>query len=301
MDVLVTGSSGLIGTALRRALREAGHRPIRLVRPSSSADTGDHVRWEPTGGRIENGALEGVHAVVNLAGEPLLGRWTRAKKHRIRESRVQGTRLLAETLASLQRPPSVLLSGSAVGYYGSRGDEILTEASSTGDGFLAEVVADWERAARPVVDAGIRLVHLRTGLVQDREADLVKLQLIPFKLGLGGKLGSGEQWFPWIHIDDHVRAMLHLLADEEATGPVNMTAPNPVRQGEYAKTLGRVLNRPAALTVPKPAVKLVFGTTAAEEMATASQRVVPERLVDELGFSFTHPELEPALRDVLGR
>ncbi len=301
MDVVISGSSGLIGSALRRALRERGDHPVRLVRPDTTAREGDLVRWDIEEGRIESGALEGVDAVVHLAGEPMLGRWTEAKRRRIRRTRVRSTRLLAEALNGLQRPPAVMLSASGVNFYGaSRGDELLTERSSPGNGFLASVCAEWERAARPAADAGIRLVHLRTAVVQHPEADMLKLQLLPFKLGLGAKLSSGRQWFPWIHLEDHVRAMLHLMGDEQANGPVNLAAPGTVRQGEYARTLGRVLNRPVFLTVPQPAVALVFGRAAAEELATVDLRVVPQRL-DELGFAFHHPELEPALRDLLDR
>jgi uncharacterized protein len=300
VEVVIGGSSGLIGTALRAALRERGDQPIRLVRPDSPQE-GHILRWSPMEGRIEAEGLRGVDAVVNLAGEPLLGRWTGAKKERIRESRVRGTRLLAETIARLNQRPPVFLSGSAVGYYGNRGDEVLTEASPAGAGFLADVCQEWEQATMPATDAGVRVALLRTGLVQSPKADLLKLQLLPFKLGLGGKLGSGQQWFPWIHIDDYVRAVLHVLDHPDVSGAVNLTAPGIVRQAEFAKTLGRVLNRPSFFTVPKPAVALVFGRTAADQLATASHRVLPERLTDELGFSFAHPDLEGALRHLLDR
>ncbi|MGH3441917.1 MAG: TIGR01777 family oxidoreductase [Nitriliruptorales bacterium] len=299
MDVLISGSSGLIGNALRQALQDAGHRPIRLVRAESPKE-GDAVRWDPTGGRIEAAALEGIGAAVHLAGEPLFGRWTTAKKRRISASRVLGTRLLAESLAGLERRPSVLLSGSAVGVYGSRGDEVLTEASEPGDGFLADVCQEWEAAAAPAAEAGIRVVHLRTGLVQSRDALLVRLQLPFFLIGLGGKIGSGQQWFPWISLEDHVRAMLHLLHREDAAGPVNLTAPNPARNADYARTLGQVLKRPVFLTVPRFGVAAVFGRQAADELAAASQRAVPARLTDELGFDFRHPHLEEALRAMFG-
>lgn len=298
MEVLVSGGSGLIGTALRKVLGKDGHHPIQLTR-SPGKRSGDAVGWDPASGEIDAASIEGVDAVVHLAGEPLLGRWTEAKKRRIRRSRVQGTRLLAETLAGLDRPPKVLLSGSAVGYYGDRSEEVLTEDSDPGEGFLAQVCQEWELTTRPAEEAGIRVCHLRTGLVQARDADLVKLQLWAFKLGLGAKLGDGRQWFPWIHIDDHVRAQLLLLDHDEASGPFNLTAPNPVRNVEYADTLAEVLNRPRFLFVPVPAIGLVFGRTAAEEMIAVSQRAVPARLSEE-DFRFEHADLTGALRAEMG-
>ena len=295
---MVTGASGLIGSALVDALRAGGHRPIALVRPSSPHRT-DTLRWDPPNGAIDAAGLEGVDAVINLAGEPLLGRWTERKRRAIRDSRILGTRLLAETIARLQRPPRVLLSGSAVGWYGSRGDEVLTESSPAGTGFLATVCDEWERAADPAAKAGVRVVNLRTGLVQAADADLLRLQLPAFKLGLGGKLGSGQQWFPWIALHDHVGATLHLMGHEQARGPVNLSAPNPVRNAEFARILGRILGRPVFLTVPRPAVAAVFGRSAANELAAASQRVVPARLTEEFGYSFRFRDLEPALRSAI--
>ncbi|MDQ4131055.1 MAG: TIGR01777 family oxidoreductase [Actinomycetota bacterium] len=300
MDVLVSGSSGLIGSALREALRDAGHLPVRLVRPSSPRE-GDTVLWEPKEGRIEGGALEGVQAVAHLAGEPVIGRWTDRKKRRIRASRVAGTRLLAETLAGLQRPPAVMLSASGIHWYGSRGEEVLTEESSPGPGFLAEVVREWEAATGPAEAAGIRVIHLRTAPVLSTEGGLLAAQLLPFRLGLGAKLGSGRQWMSWIALEDHVGAMLYLLNRPDARGPVNLTSPNPVRNVTFARTLGRVLGRPVFLTVPKFAVELVLGADAAEEFAFSSTRVLPARLVDEFAFRFRHPGLEEALRAVLER
>ncbi|MDP8932274.1 MAG: TIGR01777 family oxidoreductase, partial [Actinomycetota bacterium] len=295
MDVLVSGSSGLIGGALRQALPESGHRPVRLVR-SESPKAGDTVRWDPSEGRIEAEAIEGIDAVVHLAGEPPLGRWTDDKKRRIRDSRVHGTRLLADTLANLRRPPTVMLSASAIGWYGSRGDEVLTEDSPPGTGFFAEVARDWETATAPADEAGIRVVHLRTGLVLSTEGGLLAAQLFPFRLGLGAQLGSGRQWMPWITIGDHVAAMLHLFERRDARGAVNLSAPNPVRNATFARTLGRVLGRPVFLTVPRIAIEFVLGAEAAEDFALASNRVLPARLVDEFGFRFRHPELEGALR-----
>ncbi|MDQ3932124.1 MAG: TIGR01777 family oxidoreductase [Actinomycetota bacterium] len=300
MDILISGSSGLIGSALRERLRTSGHHPIRLVRPESP-QAGDVVRWNPTEGHIEAEAIEGIDAVVHLAGEPLLGRWTDRKKRRIRDSRVQATRLLSGTLAKLRRPPAALLSASALGWYGSRGDEVLTEDSPPGTGFLAEVAREWEGATAAAQEAGIRVVHLRTGLVLSTEGGLLATQLLPFRLGLGAKLGSGRQWMSWITIGDHVGAMLYVLERADARGPMNLTAPNPVRNATFAQTLGRVLGRPVLLTVPPIAIELVFGAQAVEEFAVASNRALPARLVEELAFPFRHPELEGALRAVLDR
>jgi uncharacterized protein len=238
---------------------------------------------------------------VNLAGAGLLARWTERRKRAIRDSRVHSTGLLARAIAELDRPPRAFLVGTAVGYYGLRGDEVLTESSGPGDGFLAEVVQTTEAAAQPAAEAGVRVVHLRTAPTLAREAPVLQLQVLPARIGLGGKLSHGRQWFPWIHVEDHVRAMLHLIDHPEARGPFNLAAPEPVRHGDFARTLGAVLSRPAVLSVPRPVVALVFGTTAADEFAMASQRVVPERLTDEVGFSFRHPTLEGALRDLLDR
>lgn len=301
MDVLMSGSHGLIGSALHQALRGRGDRPIRLTRSGSPEGDGPAVHWDPRGGDIEADAIEDVDAVVHLAGEPLFGRWTAAKKRRIRESRVQGTRLLSETLARLDHPPSVMLSASGVHWYGSRGEEVVTEDTGPGEGFLSEVCQDWEAATAPAVDAGIRVVHLRTAPVQARDADVVQLQAIPARFGLGGKLGHGRQWFSWIALRDHVRAMLTLLSRDDASGPVNLTSPNPVRHRRYADTLASVFDKPRFLTIPEFAVGAVFGRTMAEEMATASQRVIPQRLTEEFGMTFEFPHLEPCLRTIFDR
>lgn len=300
MDVLVSGSSGLIGSALRRALNAAGHHPVRLVR--SDAAGSDEVRWDPTADHVEAAAIEGVDAVAHLAGEPLFGRWTAAKKRRIRDSRVEGTHLLARTLAGLQRPPRALLSASGIGYYGAHhGDELLTEDAPPGDDFLAHVCKGWEAATQPAEEAGIRVLRLRTAPVLSPDGDLLKLQLPFFRLGLGGKLGSGQQWSSWISLEDHVRAQLQLLDHPRAEGPVNLTAPTPVRNAEFARTLGRVLGRPVFLTVPTFAVATLFGGDFADLMATASQRAIPKRLREEFGFEFRHQTLEEALRAELRR
>ncbi|MDQ1491298.1 MAG: uncharacterized protein QOJ23_3812 [Actinomycetota bacterium] len=298
MDVVVTGSSGLIGSALRGALERAGHRLIPMVRSQGS---GDAVRWDPDRGAIDAAALEGVGAVVNLAGEGIGNkRWNEEQKSRIRDSRVRGTTLLAETLAKLQKAPKVLLSGSAVGFYGDRGDEVLTENSRAGDGFLAELCVAWEAAAAPAREAGVRVSHLRTGIVLAGNGGALPKMLMPFKLGLGGKLGSGSQWMSWIALDDEVGAIVHLLGDEAPAGPINLTAPNPAANADFTKALGGALGRPTVLSVPKIGLKLLLGGQMAEEMLLGGQRVLPTRLLDS-GYTFAHPELSDALRTALAQ
>jgi uncharacterized protein (TIGR01777 family) len=297
MRVLITGSSGLIGTALARALPAAGHSPVRLVRSGGGEGT---VRWDPAAGTIDAAGLEGIDAVVNLAGAGIGDRrWTDAYKTEIRDSRVRGTDLLARTVAGLEPKPSVLLSGSAIGIYGDRGDEVLDEASPVGDGFLAEVCVAWEAATAPAEGAGVRVAHLRTGIVLAAEAPALRKQLPLFKAFLGGRFGRGKQWQSWISIDDEVAAIVHLLT-ADVRGPVNLTAPNPVTNAEFAKTLGRVLNRPAVLPVPAFGPKLVVGRELADSLLFSSQRVLPTVLTGS-GFTFAHPTLEPALRAELGR
>jgi uncharacterized protein (TIGR01777 family) len=294
---MVSGSSGLIGTALVEALGAAGHRPIRLVRGDA---TGDAVRWDPKAGTIDAASLEGVGVAVNLAGAGIGDhRWTDGYKREIRESRTGSTELLARTLASLNRPPAVLLSGSAIGYYGDRGDEVLTEASAGGDTFLADVCRAWEAATAPASEAGIRVAHLRSGIVLSAEGGALKKQLPLFKLGLGGRFGSGRQWQSWIALDDEVGAILHLL-DHDVAGPVNLTAPNPVTNAEFSKTLGRVLGRPAIVPVPAFGPKLVLGAELAGSLLFESQRVLPS-VLHESGHQPAHADLEGALRAVLDR
>ena len=302
MDVVVTGSSGLIGSALGPALARAGHRMIPMVR--SATKKGDALRWDPERATIDAGGLEGTHAVVNLAGESIgEKRWNDAQKARIRDSRIKGTRLLAETLAKLQQPPSVLVSGSAVGYYGDRGDEILTEASPPGTGFLAELARDWEEATASAEAAGIRVAHLRTGIVLAAGGGALKKMLTPFKLGLGGRLGSGRQWMSWIALDDEVGAIVHLLGDGAGTAPagaVNATAPNPVINADLTRALGEQLKRPTVLPVPKAGLRLLLGGEMAEELLLGGQRALPTRLLDS-GYQFAFPDLRSALERVLAR
>jgi uncharacterized protein (TIGR01777 family) len=297
MDVLVTGSSGLIGTALVAALREAGHRPVRLVRGSASGDT---VTWDPAGGTIDGPSLEGLDAVVHLAGAGIGDhRWTDSYKAEIRDSRVRGTTLLAETLAGLSRPPAVLLSGSAIGVYGDRGDEELDETSPPGTGFLAEVCVAWEAAAQPAIDAGIRTSFLRTGIVLSPAGGALKKQLPLFKAFLGGRFGSGRQYQSWISIDDEVGAILHLLS-ADVPGPVNLTAPQPATNAEFTAALGAVLGRPTKVPVPAFGPRLLLGRELADNLLFSGQRVLPAKL-EASGYVFHHPTLDGALRALLGK
>lgn len=296
MDVVVTGSSGLFGTALRPALERAGHRMIPMVR---SAAGGDAVRWDPERGEIDAAGLAGVGAVVHLAGESIGNkRWNDAQKARIKESRIRGTGLLAETLAKLDRPPKVLISASGIGFYGDRGDEVLTESSRAGGGYLAELCVAWEEAAAPARQAGIRVNHLRTGIVLTGRGGALSRMLLPFRLGVGGKLGSGSQWMSWISIVDVAGAIVHLLSDDAPAGPVNLTAPNPVVNAEFTRALGRALRRPTLIAVPKLGLQLLLGAQMAEELLLFSQRALPTRLLDT-GYTFKHPELDDALRVAL--
>lgn len=298
MRILVSGSSGLIGSALVRALEIGRHTVVRLVRNPDSADpTG--VLWDPTRMTIDRAGLEGFDAVVHLAGEPLLGRWTAEKKRRIRDSRVVGTRFVAESLASLERRPTVLVCASAAGYYGDRGNEILTEESGPGRGFLADVAQAWEAAADPARRAGIRVVHLRTGLVLARDGGLLKVLLLPFRFGLGGPIGQGRSYWSWITLDDLVAAYRFAIARDGLSGAVNAAAPTPVTNGEFARMLGAALRRPAVLPVPPFALRLAFGREAADDAMLSGARLEPARLL-EAGFRFQYPELEGALRHEVG-
>jgi len=298
MDIAVTGASGLIGSRLVDTLTADGHRPVRLVRRDPRPGE-DAVRWDPAAGEIDAASLEGIEAVVHLAGEGIAEkRWSAEQKRRILDSRVQGTTLLATALAGLQRRPSVLLSGSAIGFYGDRGDEELTESSSPGDIFLADVCRAWEAATAPAEQAGIRVAHLRTGIVLDRNGGALAKTLPLFRLGLGGRLGSGRQWWSWIGIDDEVGAIRFLL-DAEVSGPVNLTAPAPVTNAEFTKVLGRVLGRPTALPVPAFGPKLLLGAELAEQLLFTSARVLPG-VLESAGYQFSAPDLEGALRKELG-
>lgn len=296
LRVLVSGSSGLIGSAVVDGLVGYGHQVVRLVRRPARAG---EVRWDPERDALEPGDVAGVDAVVHLAGEPLgAKRWSPAQKQRILDSRVKGTRLLAQTVARLDPRPRVFVSGSAVGYYGLRGDEILTEASSPGSGFLAEVTGQWEAATLAAEQAGIRTVHLRTGIVVSARGGAMGRMLPLFKLGLGGRLGRGDQWWSWIMLEDEVGIIIHALTEESLRGPVNATAPNPATNREFTKVLAGVLGRPAVLPVPRLALALVMGAELTKEVILAGQRVLPTA-AQASGYQFISPELEPGLRRVL--
>ena len=298
MDVAVSGSHGLIGSALVAVLEARGDRVRRIVR---GAATGDDATWDIGAGTIDTAALAGVDAVVHLAGEGIgTRRWSVEQKGRILDSRVDGTRLLATALAALDPPPAVLVSASAVGFYGDRGDEELTERSTAGTGFLADVVGGWEAATRQAKTAGIRVVHARSGLVLSTDGGALKRQLVPFKLGVGGRVGSGRQYLSWITIDDEVGAILHCLATESLAGPVNLTAPGPVTSAGFARALGAALHRPAVLPLPAAAVKLAFGAEMAKELLLSGQRVLPAEL-ERTGYRFAHAEIGDALRWLVGR
>lgn len=298
MRIAVTGATGLIGRALVRALAAAGHRVDRVSRRAPAPGSTD-VQWDPERGRLDPQALAGIDAAVHLAGESIAaGRWTSTVRARIRESRVGGTRLLAATLARLDPPPRVLVSASAVGYYGDRGDEPLDEASPPGSGFLADVAREWEAAAEPARAAGIRVVTPRIGLVLAREGGALGRMLLPFRLGLGGVVGSGRQYWSWITLPDLVRVLERALEDASLAGPVNAVAPGPVTNREFTRTLGRVLGRPAVLPLPAAAVRVLLGEMG-EALLLGGARVLPRRL-ERAGFQFQHPGLEGALRAVLG-
>lgn len=297
MHVLVSGARGLIGSTLVPLLQKTGHRVTRLVRAPSPAST-DTVPWDPAAGWIEVGKLEGVEGVVHLSGEPILGRWTTAKKQRVRDSRVGSTRLLAESLAALKTRPRVLVCASASGYYGDRGDEILSEDSAPGTGFLADLCRDWEAAATPATDAGIRVAHVRTGFSLAPNGGLLGPMLLPFQLGLGGPLGDGRAWWSWIAIEDLGQAFRFALERDDVRGAVNAVAPAPVTNAEFTRTLGRVLERPTKLRVPPIALRMLFGDEATREAMLVSARLAPARL-QAAGFRFGFPELEAALRHEL--
>lgn len=294
MRIAITGSSGMIGSALTHRLRAVGHEVVGVSRRGGVAGT---IAWDPERGRIDATAFEGLDAVVHLAGEPIgARRWSAEQKRRILESRERSTELLARTLAALDDPPRRLLSGSAIGFYGNRGDEVLDEDSSSGDGFLAEVCRRWEAAAGPAIDAGISTAFLRTGIVLSSDGGALQRQLLPFKLGFGGRSGSGRQWQSWIHVDDEIGAIEWLL-DHHLDGPVNLTAPNPVRNVEFAKELAGVLHRPSTV-IPRIGPRLLLGRELADTLLLDSQRVVPKRLTGG-GFEFRFTDLRAALVDLL--
>lgn len=299
MKVLLSGSSGLIGSALSSSLAGKEAQVAHLVR-AKAAGTTPQVLWNPVARVLDPKQLEGFDAIVHLAGDPIAkGRWNPEKKARIRDSRVKGTRFLAESVAALSSPPRVFACASAIGIYGDRGEGLLTEDSAPGSGFLAEVGREWEGACEPAARRGIRVVNLRFGVVLSPKGGALPMMLPPFRLGLGGILGTGRQWMSWVSIEDVTGAIQHALSNEAVRGPVNVVSPHPVTNREFTKTLGRVLRRPAVLPVPALAVRLLFGELA-DEALLASARVEPKRL-QATGYRFKHAELEPALRHLLGK
>lgn len=298
MRIAITGASGLIGTALTSHLRGNGHETVSLVRRPAASPA--EITWDPASGKLNARDLEGIDAVIHLAGAGIGDkRWSDSYKREILDSRTRSTELLAQRMTELDQRPAVFLSGSAIGIYGARGDEELDENGSHGTGFLADVCERWERATQPAEAAGIRTVHLRTGIVLSTDGGALKKQLPLFKFGLGGKFGNGRQWQSWISITDEVRAISHLLTSK-ASGAVNLTAPNPVTNADFTKVLASVLKRPALLPIPGFGPKALLGSELADALLFTGQRVVPKALLSD-GYVFTHATLESALRDLLNK
>lgn len=296
MRILVSGSHGLVGKALISSLRSDSHEIVRLVRGKPSGAT--EIEWHPNQEKIDASALEGLDAVVHLAGESIAsGRWTDEKKRAIRDSRVKGTALLSDALARLSRPPSVFVSASAIGYYGNRGDEVLTEKSAPGDDFLASVCVEWENATIPTIEKGIRTVHARFGIILDPKEGALAKMLTPFRMGIGGRIGDGKQWMSWIDINDVVNGLKSVIENSSVNGPVNFVAPNPVTNAEFTKTLGRVLSKPTLFPVPKFGVRLAFGEMG-DALLLSGQRVEPN-VLQQSGYGFAYPSLDLALRHLL--
>ncbi len=300
MKVLVSGSTGLVGTALCRSLESDGHDVVRLVRSDPGPAAGDRVRWDPARGTLDAENLSGLDGVVHLAGENIAsGRWSEDRKARIRGSRVEGTKLLCDALSKVDRKPSVFVGASAIGYYGERGDEVVDEGSAMGEGFLAEVSRDWEAAAAGLQYEGIRVTHARIGAVLAKDGGLLQRVAMLFRLGLGGRLGDGRQSMSWVSLDDLVAILRRALEDDAFRGPVNAVSPSPVTNAEFTRVLGRVLKRPTILPVPAFALRFVLGEMA-DALLLSSCRVRPRRL-EEAGYHFLHPDLEGALRAELSR
>ena len=295
MKIVISGASGLIGTQLVTTLKSSGHEVVQLVRRSAAAG---QIMWDPKSGKLDPASLEGCDAVIHLSGAGIGDkRWSDAYRKEILDSRTATTSLLANTIASLQRKPSVFLSGSAIGIYGARGDEQLTETSEHGTGFLADVCEEWEAAAKPAIDAGVRTVFLRTGIVLSPKGGALKKLLPLFRLGVGGKFGNGKQWQSWISMDDEVASIIHLLT-ANVSGAVNLTAPQPVTNAEFTKVLARVVKRPAIVPVPTFAPKILLGGELADALLFTGQRVMPQALTAS-GYVFKHSTLESALRSLL--
>lgn len=296
LRIAITGATGLVGSRLVPFLRAGGHTVHRIVRTATGRP--DEITWSPGEGRIDADALEGFDAVIHMAGESIAGgRWNKRRMERIRSSRIKGTTLLATTLAELDRPPASLISTSAVGYYGIRGDERLSETSSNGDGFLADVCWEWESSADPALHAGIRVVHPRFGVIVAGDGGMIGQLTLPFRLGLGGRIGNGKQYLSWIHIDDLLGVLLESVMNDGLNGPVNAVAPGIVTNAEFTKAMGSVLKRPTIVPVPVPAARVAFGEMA-DELLMASQRAEPAVLT-EAGFSFSYPTIDRALEHEL--
>ena len=297
LRIAITGATGFLGRALVARLAARGHSPVAITRERSGAGR-DAILWNPERGELHPDALAGFDAVINLAGENVAQRWTDEVKRAIRESRVKATDLLARTIGAMASPPNVFLSGSAIGIYGDRGAELLDESSPRGQGFFPDVVAAWEAATAPAKRGDVRITHLRTGLVLDANGGALAKMLPPFRLGLGGRIGSGEQMVSWIALDDWTRAVEHLLHAGHAEGPVNLVAPSPVSNADFTHALGTALGRPTMIPVPETAIRLAFGEMG-ETTLLASQRVVPTRLLGT-GFAFEYETVEQALKAAVG-
>ena len=297
MKILISGASGLVGAAVAQSLTNDHHEIIRLVRRAPRSR--EEIEWNPDANKLDASGLNHIEAVVHLAGESIAsGRWNREKKARIRDSRVKGTRLLSETLANLSQPPRVLVSASAIGYYGDRGDEVLTEESPEGRRFLAEVCREWEAATGAAQERGVRVTMMRFGMILSERGGALTKMMPPFKMGVGGRIGSGQQFISSVALDDVVGAIIHAIGTESLTGAINMVAPNPVTNEEFTRVLGRILSRPTIFPLPAFAARLAFGEMA-DELLLSSARVEPRRLL-ESGYRFRYADLESALRSMLG-
>ena len=297
MKMLVSGSHGVVGSALVRSLSNNGHEVYRLVRRVGEVSSSD-IGWDPERELIDVTKLEGLDVVVHLAGESIAdGRWSEEKKRKIGDSRINGTKLLSNCLEKLSRPPATFICASAIGIYGNRGNEVLVEGSAPGKGFLATVCLEWEQATRPAAEKGIRTINARFGIILDKEGGALAKMLPPFRMGVGGRIGNGGQWMSWIALADVVRGIEHTITSPTAVGPINFVSPYPVTNSEFTKTLGRVLSRPTVFPIPAFGVRLAFGEMA-DALLLASQRVLPARLTS-IQFEFQYPQLESALRSIL--
>lgn len=294
MKILISGASGFIGSALMKKLNP--HEVWKLVRKKNGLQKNE-IYWNPVKNEIESDKMEGFDAIIHLAGESIVGRWTEEKKKKIRESRIQGTTFLSNTLLKLKTPPPTFLCASAIGYYGNRGNETLDEASKAGKGFLAETCQEWEAASKALQDKDIRVIHYRIGIVLSTQGGALQKMLLPFKMGLGGKLGNGKQWMSWISLEDLLEGILFILQHKEIKGPINAVSPNPVRNEEFTKILGKTLRRPTLLTTPAFALKLTMGKMA-EEVLLAGAKVLPSKL-QKAHYNFKYPDLEIALKEII--